>query len=308
MGSPLTSAGNTRLLDSLLDEVFFMNHGADLDENIQTCFNVKTSSKAWEELFGMGDVPDFSEFLGTISYSAVYPGYHTKVTHKEYANGIQVERKLLDDDQYDVIKGRGARLGESARRSKEKEGVKFLTNSFSNVFDFMTSEEGVSLCNDSHTTKAAGVSTSTGFDNSGTTAFSATAVEATRIAGNKFRSDIGERIDMNLDTLILPDALYESGWELIKSAGKVDTADNNRNFHKGRYNLLIYKRLDDTDSNNWWMVDYKKMKQCLYWYNRIQTEFNSTTDFDTFIRKYAAYYRCSWGFKDWRWIFGHEVA
>lgn len=51
-----------------------------------------------------------------------------------------------------------------------------------------------------------------------------------------------------------------------------------------------------------------KMKKMLYWYNRIPTEFYNTTDFDTMIRKYAAYFRISYGWKDWRFIVGHEVS
>lgn len=308
MASPLTDSQFTRLLDDRLDEVFFMHHGMDLDENIETLFNVQTSDKAWEELFGMGDIPDFTEMLGTVNYSAIYPGYHTKIEHKEFANGIQITRRLLDDDRYDVIEGRAARLGEAARRTKEKYGVRAFAYAFSTAFDFMTAEEGVALSSDSHTTKASGVSTSVGFDNYTTTAFAPAAVEAARILGNKFRSDIGERIDMNFDTLIVPDELAEDAWELISSAGKVDTDINNRNWHEGKYKLLIYKRLSDYDTNNWYMVDYNKMKDQLYWYNRIPTEFGNTQDFDSFIRKYRGYFRISYGHKDWRWIIGNEVS
>jgi len=308
MGSPLTQRAFTRLLDERLSEVFYENHGSDLDENIMTLFNVKTSSKAWEELFGMGDIPDFEEHVGTLNYNSVYPGYHTKVEHKEFSNGIQIERKLIDDELYDVVEGRSARLGEAARRTKEKYGCRPFAYAFSTSYDFMTSEEGVALCSNSHTTKASGVSTTTGFDNYGTSAFSPVALEATRIAGNKFKSDIGERMDMNFDTIIIPDDLYEDAWEVMESAGKIDTDNNNRNFHKGRYNLLVYRRLSDYDVNNWFLVDYNKMKQSLYWYNRIPTEFMNTTDFDTFIRKYAGYFRISYGWKSWRWVFGHEVS
>ena len=308
MASPLTDRQFVRLLDDRLDEVFYTNHGADLDENIQTLYNVKSSNKAWEELFGIGDIPDFTELVGGITYSSMYPGFHTKVEHKEFTNGIQVVRKLLDDERYDVIESRVGRLGEAARRTKEKYGCRTFAYAFSNTFDFATSEENVSLCNDSHLTKTSGLSTSVGFDNYVTTAFSPVAVEAARILGNKIRSDIGERIDMDLDTLIVPDELAQDAWELISSAGKVDTDNNNANWFKGKYRLLIYKRLSDYDTNNWFMVDYNKMKQQLYWYNRIPTEFKNTTDFDTFIRKYAGYFRISYAHKDWRWVVGAEVT
>lgn len=309
MASPLTDRAFIRLLDDRLSEVFFHNHGADLDEDIQTLFNVKTSDKAWEELYGIGDVPDFSEMIGTISYSEVVPGYWTRVDHKEFSNGIQITRKMIDDDRYDIMEGRAQRLGESARRSKEKFGARSFGFAFSSAFDFITSqEEGVALCSDSHTTKAQGISTTTGFDNYSTNAFSPVAVEAARIQGNQFKSDIGERLDMNFDTLIVPDELAEDATTLIATTGQVNTDSNNINWHKGKYNLLIYKRLSDLDANNWFMTDIRKQKQMLYWYNRIPSEFMNTTDFDTMIRKYAGYYRISYGHKDWRWVIGHEVS
>jgi len=308
MGSPLVDRAFVRLLDDRLSEVFYHHHGKDLDENIETLFNVKSSDKAWEELFGMGDIPDFSEMVGSITYNSVYPGYHTKIEHKEYANGIQVTRKLIDDDRYDIIEGMSGRLGNAARRSKEKLGARAFGYAFSTAFDFMTAEEGVALCSNSHTTKAAGISTSSGFDNYTTSAFSPVAVEAARILGNQFKSDIGERLDMNFDTLIVPDELAEDAWVLISTTGQVNTDNNNLNWHKGKYRLLVYKRLSDIDTNNWFMVDYQSMKDNLYFYNRMPSEFMNTTDFDTMIRKYAAYYRCSYGHKDWRWIIGNEVT
>ena len=229
MGSPLVDRAFVRLLDDRLSEVFYHHHGKDLDENIETLFNVKSSDKAWEELFGMGDIPDFSEMVGSITYNSVYPGYHTKIEHKEYANGIQVTRKLIDDDRYDIIEGMSGRLGNAARRSKEKLGARAFGYAFSTAFDFMTAEEGVALCSNSHTTKAAGISTSSGFDNYTTSAFSPVAVEAARILGNQFKSDIGERLDMNFDTLIVPDELAEDAWVLISTTGQVNTDNNNLN-------------------------------------------------------------------------------
>jgi hypothetical protein len=42
-----------------------------------------------------------------------------------------------------------------------------------------------------------------------------------------------------LDMLLVPITLEEEAFELINSTGKVDTADNNKNFHEGKYKLLL---------------------------------------------------------------------
>lgn len=44
------------------------------------------------------------------------------------------------------------------------------------------------------------------------------------------------------------------------------------------------------------------------WIDGIKPEFNSTTDFDTLVRKYSSYAVFAWGFTNWRWIVGSSVS
>jgi hypothetical protein len=66
--------------------------------------------------------------------------------------------------------------------------------------------------------------------------------------------------------------------------------------------------LDDTDTNDWFIVDSSLMKESLIWLDGVPVEFNSTTDFDTQMRKYADYFVVGWGFTDFRWIVGSSVS
>jgi hypothetical protein len=85
-----------------------------------------------------------------------------------------------------------------------------------------------------------------------------------------------------------------------------NSANNNVNFLKGRYDVIVSDYLTDTD--NWFMVDSKYMKMFLKWYDRIPSEFNKDKDFDTYVAKYSAYMRYSFGFSDARWIYGMNVT
>ena len=111
---------------------------------------------------------------------------------------------------------------------------------------------------------------------------------------------------MNYDTILCTIDKEETAWEVINSKGKVDTANNNRNFHEGRYKLAIWDKL--TDSNNWFMIDSRLAKMFLLFWDRVKPELKQDNDTDTLVAKWYVYYRCSAGWADWRQIYGHAVT
>ncbi len=307
MASPLTSSQFVRLMDERLREVAEGVY-SDLPSMIPTLFNVLTSTKAWEEFFQVGDVPDIPEFNGKLSFLSIAPGFHTKIEPKEHAGGLQFQRKLIDDKQYSVLDDRASGLMRSAQRTREKKGVRAFAFAFSSAFDYMTSEEGVSLCNNSHTTKA-GTPTSSGFDNLGTSALTKTSVAATRLNMRQFRSDISERIEIGDQlALIVPDNSADVAMEIVGTPSGYETAAKTKNMLYKRHEVIPYLRLDDFDTNNWFMVDRAKMKRSLAWIDRISPETNFTVDFHTFASMFSVYFRIAYGHTDWRWIFGHNVS
>ena len=307
MGSPLDSAQFVRLLDKRLTDVA-ENKYKDLKSMIPVLFNMLPSDSAWEEYYSVGSLPDIPEFNGKLSYLGLAPGFTTRIEHKEYAAGVQTERKLIDDKKYAVLDNRAAGLMESAHRTREKKGVRAFSNAFSTAFDYMESEEGVALCSSSHTTKA-GTPTTSGFDNAGTTALSKTAIAATRLLMRQFRNDISERIDVGDDlALIVPDNLADTAYEIVGTPSGYDTVSSDKNMDYGRYDVIPYLRLDDYDTNNWFMVWKSQMKKDLLWMDRIAPELKNTVDYETYMIKHAIYFRCSYGFIDWRWIYGHSVT
>ena len=307
MANPLTDKQFVRLLDDRLTKVN-KNEFDGLPMVIDKLYKRMKSKKAWEEFFSVSGIPDPEAFNGVIQYQSAYPGYHTKIEPKEYAGGITIQRRLLDTDRYDVIEGMAKGLGEAANRKMNKIAHEPFLYFDSTAFTYVTSEEGVALCSNSHTTKVPDVSTSTGFDNLSTLAFDATNLEAVRLQSKGFKNDIGERIQTNFDTIIHGSNLAADVWEVLNSEGKTGDNLNNKNFQQGRWKSIELPLLDDTDTNDWFIVDSKKMKEHLMWIDSIPYEFNSTTDFDTFVRKYASYFVVGWGFDEWRWIVGSSVS
>lgn len=307
MGSPLDSSAFVRLLVDDLRDVASDTY-KDIPSMIPRLYGMLPSESAWEEFFAIGDVPDIPEFNGSLSTLSVHPGFHTKIEHKEYAAQLVSERKLVDDEKYGVIRNKAKKLMTSAARTKEKKGVRAFANSFSSAFDYMVSEENVSLCSSSHTTKS-GTSTTTGFDNSGVDALSPTSVAATRLLMRGFKSDISERIDISDNlALVVPDNLADRAMEIVGTPKSLDTAEGNINVQHNRYEVIPYLRLDDSDTNNWFLTDKDKMKENLLWFDRIPAEFKTNIDWQTYAVMNAVYLRFSYGHRDWRWIYGHNVS
>jgi hypothetical protein len=316
MANPLNSAQFMKLMDDRLRLVYHDKYKF-LPSAVDQLFGVISSDKAWEEFFGIGSVPDIVPFNGKLEYLSVAPDFYTRIEPKQFAGAISIERSLLDNDRYGVIRSRQEGLVDAEHRVREKYGVLPFTNAFSAAYTFMPEyEEGLSLCNTAHTTKS-DVSTSSGFSNSGTSAVNKTNIAATRILMRQFRDTIGERIgDIEPDMIICPDSLFHTITEALgydpdtgaESSMDPDSANRKINTMYKRFKVFPYRLLDDSDTNNWFMVDSKMMKKYLLWLNRIAPEIETTRDFETKQFKQSIYTVWGWGFTEWRWIFGQNVS
>jgi len=272
-------------------------------------YNYMSTDKPYEKDSSVGAFGDMAPFNGKIAYDDVYQGYDVKYEFREFAKGFNIERKLHDDDMYGVINRKPAGLAMAAKRTKEKYAATPFNNSFTGSgtltidgLNVLVNSEGQALCTSGHTSNA----TTTTQGNAGTTSLSPSAIEATRLLGRKILDDRDNLAPSLYDTILCPPSLEETAWVIINTRGKVDTANNNRNFHEGSYKLIVWDYL--TSTKDWFMVDIALMKQFLMWYNRVPLEFNQDKSFDTYIAKYSAYERYGFGWSDWRWIYGHNVA
>jgi hypothetical protein len=306
MAVPHTSGQFGDLLDPRFQRIFHEEYD-QLPDYLPDLFTMPPdngrSDMRWSQVGAYGDIPAFT---GSVTYQSAAQGFDTTATHIEFASGIQVERKLFDDDQYNIMDLRPAGLAESAQRTRQKHGARILNNAFSTDTFFYNNSEGVALCSNSHTTNASGVSTATGFDNLVTTALSATALAAARIQMVGFRDDVGNRISIVPDELWIPPGLYEQAFEIVASMGKVDTANNNRNVHQGAYTVKEWIYL--TDTNNWFLCDSGMRRKSVFWVDRVPVEFAFAEDIDTLVAKWRLYERYSNAWINWRWILGASVS
>ncbi len=306
MAVPHTTGQFGDLLDVRFQKIFNDQY-PQLNDMIPMLYSMEADNgridMRFSEVGGYQDVPQFS---GTVTYQSTAQGYDTTITPLEFASGVQVERRLFDTDQYSIMDERPSGLARAAQRTRQKHAARPFNNAFSTDTFFYNNSENVALCSNSHTTTISGVSTSTGFDNLVTTALSATAVASARIQMRKFRDAAANRIDIEPDEILIPTDLYEIAFEIVSSMGKVDTAENNRNVHEGKYKIIEWNYL--TDTNNWFMMDSSFRNDSLKWFDSVPVEFAFAEDLDTLIAKWRLYMVYGNGHRDWRWVLGASVS
>jgi phage major head subunit gpT-like protein len=289
------------LLEPGLREIFYQTTGElAAQSRIPLLFDVLTSTRSFEEFLSVGGMGNWQAYKGAIEYEDLAKLYKTTVTHEEYVKGFNIERKLVEDDQYGLFRDRPAELAMSAMRTREVHAASVFNNAFSSSYP---GGDAVSLCNDSHPKSPSNAAT---LDNKGTMALSYANVVSTRQLMRAYTDDVGNLIPVNPDTLLVPPELEDTAFEIVRTANVPSTTDYRANFVQGFVrNVIVWDYL--TDANAWFLIDSMAARRCLKWIDRVPLEFalDPTSNFRLESR-WRGYMRYSYGFKDWRWIYGNN--
>lgn len=298
------------LLEPVVKKIFFDQFdGLSETSLIPRLFDVEMSSLPSEEALGVGGIGNFPEYKNErIEFEDFAEGFNTTLTHREYAKGMAITRKLWDDDSRGVMKRQARQFGGAAARTREEHAGSVFNNSFSASF---VGGDGVALCSASHPLSPSNASVQS---NAGSTALSYDAVNDTWEAMEDFTDDKGKRIAaVNPNLLLIPRQLEGTANEIVKTMRGSDTqqpntADFSASLVQQRsIDYVVWKEL--TDANNWWLIDEGRVKEFLLWFDRVAMEFtlDPGSDFNL-MALYRAYMRYSFGWIDWKWVFGHSVA
>ena len=289
------------LLDARMRRIYDTEYKERIKSSmIPYLFGMESSTRNYEIVSGVGGMQDLADFDGTISYDTPKQLYDKTFTFPEKALGMKVERMLYDDDLFGKMDRKPWQLAVSSARTREKHGAAIWNGAFTGT----TGPDSLSLCNASHPYSPDDATTQS---NAGSSALAPASVEATRRLGyTSTFNDRGELLEVNYDTILCTVANEEKAWEIINSTGKVDTANNNKNFHSGRYDLSVWHRL--TDSNNWWMIDSTLCKKFMLWWDRVKDGIKMDRDTDSLVAKWYVYERYKADWADWRGIYGHNVT
>jgi hypothetical protein len=267
-------------------------------------FDMESSNRAYEEDvgttgFGLASVKPEGQSL---SYDTESQAFITRYQHVVYALGFVVTREIYEDDQYDVVgKRRAEALAFSMRQTKEIVGANVYNRAFNASY---TGGDGLEMCSLLHLNFSGGT-----WANEPTTAsdLSEASLEQGCIDIAKWENDRGLQIAVQPEKLIIPVDLMFEAERILKSVGRVDSADNTLNAlnSMGKFRQVVVNHyLTDTDA---WFIR-NKVKNGLKCFTRRSMEFGIDNDFDTENAKYKASERYSFGWTDPRGIYGSPGA
>ena len=263
-------------------------------------FDTETSDKAYEEdveITGFGLAPVKQQ--GTaINYDTEAQGSITRYTHVAYALGYIVTFEELRDDLYEVVsKRRAKQLALSMRQTKENVGANVYNRAFTAGY---TGGDGQVMVASTHPTLSGNQS------NVLTTAadLSEASIEDLTIQIMQALNNRGLKINLMPQSLHIPPQLWYEANRILKSVLQNDTANNAINVLKATNVFPKGIKMNHyfTSATAWFIRTNAPtgMKH----YERDAVMFDQDNDFDTKNAKAACYERYSFGWSDWRGIFG----
>jgi len=293
------------LLEPILFDVF-TNHTAKLPDYRNKLFNVLSSKKAVETALGRGSIGMMQEWTSTdrkVHYDEIQKGFKVVFEHKKYSNGIQIDRDLVDDDQYDEIISMAQDLSFSAYYTQQYHAASVFNNAFNEAY---TGGDGMPLCAADHTLVPGGTVT---IKNAGDYELTADNLEKVRTEIASWTDDRGNIIPSNFDTLLVPPALRKAALVIADSDKEPETDKNNVNIWKGRVQVIEWPML--TDPTVWFFIDSQRAKRDLIWWNRRVPKLERDTpafDFDTEVARWKTVGRWSYGWKTPLFIYGCKAS
>ena len=267
-------------------------------------FDTENSDRAFEEevmLSGFGTASVKPE--GTsIEYDDATEAFTARYTHETIALAFAITEEAVEDNLYDKISSRYTKaLARSMMNAKQVKAANVLNRAFNSSY---TGGDGLELLSTAHVTTGGNVK------NELTTAadLNETSLEQALIDIAGITDDRGLKVALNGMKMIIPVNLQFTAERLMKTSQRVGTADNDINAHKSMgmipQGYVVNNYLTDTDA---WFIK-TDAPNGLKHFQRAAISTKMEGDFETGNVKYKARERYSFGWSDWRGIFGSPGA
>ena len=294
-------------LEPGLNSLFGLEYNT-YDQEYTEIFSVEDSDRAFEEevlLTGFGSAPTKSEGQG-VQFDNANESYTARYTHDTVGLAFALTEEAVEDNLYSSLGKRYTKaLARSMANTKEVKGADVLNNAFSSSF---TGGDGVSLINTAHPLAGGGSAA----NRAATMAdLNETSLEDALIDISTFTDDRGLTISVQATKLVVPPQLVFVADRILNSDGRTGTADNDINSIKntgvipGGYTVNHY--LNDPDAF-FLLTSVTESGEGLKMFQRTAMETSIEPDFSTGNIRYKARERYSFGFSDWRGVYGSQGA
>jgi len=266
-------------------------------------FDTENSDRAFEEevmLSGFANAPIKAEGTG-VTFDNAQETFTARYTHETLALAFAITEEAIEDNLYDRLASRYTKaLARSMANTKQVKAAKVLNNGFGTA----DGGDGKELLATDHP-----IVTGTEQNELTTAAdLNETSLEQALIDIAALTDERGLKIAAKGMKLIVPSALQFTAERLMKSTQRVGTADNDINAVVSMgmipQGYTVNHYLTDTDA---WFIK-TDVPNGLKHFVRAPLKTAMEGDFTTGNVRYKARERYSFGFSDWRGIFGSPGA
>ena len=269
-------------------------------------YATESSDRAFEEevmLSGFANAAVKPEGSG-VTFDNAQETYTARYTMETIALAFAITEEAIEDNLYDRLASRYTKaLARSMANTKQIKAVNPLINGLPQTASF-TSGDGSGLFATNHPTIAGTVS------NTLTTQadLNETSLEQALIDVAAMTDERGLKIAARGMKLVVPPANQFNAERLLKSQGRVGTADNDINAVKSLgmvpQGYVVNNFLTDTDS--WYLIT--DVPNGMKYFERTPIKTAMEGDFDTGNVRYKARERYNFGVSDYRGIYGVQGA
>jgi len=268
-------------------------------------YTTESSDRAFEEevmLSGFASARVKPEGSG-VAFDNAQETFTARYTNETIALAFAITEEAIEDNLYDRLASRYTKaLARSMASTKQVKGAAPLNNG--QTGGSFTSGDGVTLFNTAHPTIAGT------FSNTLATAadLNETSLEQALIDIAALTDERGLKIAAKGTKMIVPSALQFTAERLMKSQGRVSTADNDINAIRSMGMIPQGYRVNNylTDTDAWFIIT--DVPNGMKHFNRAPLTTKMEGDFDTGNVRYKARERYVFGVSDPRGIFASPGA
>jgi len=290
-------------LEPGLNALFGLEYKNYANEHAQI-FDTENSDRAFEEevmLSGFGNASVKPEG-SSINYDSAQETFTARYTHETLALAFSITEEAIEDNLYDRLASRYTKaLARSMANAKQVKAANVLNRAFNSSY---TGGDGLELCSLAHVI----VSGTEQNELSTAADLNETSLEQAMIDIAALTDERGLKIAAQGRKMIVPSALQFTAERLLKSVGRTGTADNDISavvsMNVIPQGYVVNHYLTDTDA---WFIK-TDVPNGLKHFVRAPIKTAMEGDFETGNVRYKARERYSFGWSDWRGVFGSPGA
>jgi|TARA_R100001443_G_scaffold24308_4_gene36631 hypothetical protein len=291
-------------LEPGLNALFGLEYSRYENEHAEI-FDTENSDRAFEEevmLSGFGEAPVKGEGAA-VTYDYAQETFTARYSHETVALAFSLTEEAIEDNLYDSISARYTKaLARSMSQTKQVKAANVLNNGFNSSFP---GGDGKELFATDHPTLTAGDQSN---EPSTAADLNETSLENAMLDIAAFKDERGLKTNVQARKLIIPPALQFIADRLLNTPGRVSTSDNDinalRNMGMLPEGYTVNHFLTDTDA----FFIKTDAPNGLKHFVRAPMSTGMEGDFETGNMRYKARERYSFGFSDWRGIYGSPGA